>query len=391
MGNDIEAFWARLQADPRRHDFFATLRRVDALHPGRPRLGQALKAAHESVRLGQEPALHFAVSGLSGLERQEGHLPRLRVHLFGLLGPNGPMPLHLTEYTRQRLRHRDDAALLRFLDLFHHRLLSLFFRAWAEHQPAVHQDRPQEDRYATWLGACAGLAQPLADRQTAGPLPPQAGLIQAGLLGSRSRHAEGLAKLLTLHFGVPVRIEQHVAHWLEIDAEDRTALGRVGLRGHAPLGHASTVGRKRLDRQFKFRIVVGPLDRARYEAFLPGGVDWLALRQWVQHYAGLDLRWDVQLVLQAAQVPAPRLGQALRLGVTSWLDRRYGARDRDDLRLRPDTCFLLRRHEIAPGRGPRPARSDEVTFGAGAHEGGPAPCTAAAFPAESPACRSPSS
>jgi type VI secretion system protein ImpH len=391
MNTEIEAFWARLQADPRRHDFFATLRRVDALHADRPRLGQALKATQEALRLGQEPALHFPVSGLSGLEREQGHLPRLRVHLFGLLGPNGPMPLHLTETTRQRLRHRDDAALLRFLDLFHHRLLSLFFRAWAQHQPAVQHDRPREDRYATWLGACAGLAQALQDGQTAGPVPPQSGLIQAGLLGGRSRHAEGLAKLLTLHFGVPVRIEQHVAHWLEIDAEDRTALGRVGLRGHAPLGQASTVGHKRLDRQFKFRIVVGPLDRARYEAFVQGGVAWRALRQWVQHYAGLDLRWDVQLVLQAAQVPAPRLGPALRLGVTSWLGRRHGARDRDDLRLRPDTCFLLRYPDIALGRGPRLARSDEVTFGAGAPDAGPAPCTAATFPAESPACRSPSS
>lgn len=346
MTIDAATFWARLQADPRHHDFYATLRRIDALHADRPRLGRARKAGHEALRLGQEPALEFAVAALSALERDAAALPRLRVHLFGLLGPNGPMPLHLTETTRNRLRHHDDPALLRFLDLFHHRLLSLFFRAWADQQPAVQHDRPHDDRYATWLGACAGLASAPVHGRRAGAVPAAAALHQAGLLGSRSRHAEGLAKLLAGRYGVPVHVEQHVAQWLRLEAEDRTALGRPG---RAALGRTATAGDKRLDRQYRFRLVLGPLDRAAHTRLLPGGLAWRELCQWVRHYAGLDLRWDVQLLLRHDARPAPRLGQGVQLGVETWIGRRTG---RGDLRLRPESCFLNRRYALAQRLAP---------------------------------------
>lgn len=343
-----EAFWQRLQDDPRRHDFFATLRRIDALHPGQPRLGRAQRAAHEVVRLAQQPSTAFPVAALAALERDPGALPRLRVELFGLLGPNGPMPLHLTETTRDRQRHHDDAALLRFLDMFHHRLLALFYRAWADAQPAVQHDRPGEDRAAVWLGACAGLAAGLGRGRIAGLAPAEAALHQAGLLGGRSRHAEGLAKLLRGRFGVPVQVRTHVAQWLAIDDEDRSALGR---HAGAVLGRAAMVGRRRLDRQFRFRIVLGPLDRAAYELWLPGGWRWLELAQWVRHYAGLDLRWDLRLVMAADHLPEPRLGGGIALGASTWIGRGRG-HARDDLTLRPVSCFMERRYALA-GQGAR--------------------------------------
>ena len=96
------------------------------------------------------------------------------------------------------------------------------------------------------------------------------------------------------------------------------------------------------DRQFKFRIVLGPLGLGRYEGFLPGGQAWLELRDWVRQYSGLDLQWDVQLVLAREHVPEPRLGRHVRLGLTAWAGRGHRGGDRGDLRLRPDTSFLLR-------------------------------------------------
>ena len=179
-------------------------------------------------------------------------------------------------------------------------------------------------------------------------LPASARLFQAGLLGARSRHAEGLAKLLANHFGVRVCIEPHVAHWLLFDSEDRTRLGfarnrpeRLGARaGH--LGVSAASGRKLRDRQSKFRVSLGPLSFVQYEDFLPGGGAWRALCEWVQHYAGLDLHWDAQLALAGDEVPQPRLGRKVRLGVSAWIGRTHHARARDDLRLRPHTSFLLR-------------------------------------------------
>ena len=344
-GEALAALFSALEREPRAHDFFAVLRQVEALRPEWPRFGHALRPSQEALRLGEEPELDFAPAALASFARsaptstlpQGGResKPRLGVRFFGLLGPQGPMPLHFTEYVRERLRYRGDATLARFLDLFHHRLLLLFYRAWAQAQPAVQHDRPGEDRFAAWLGA--GCGEPEAP-PAARALPANARLFQAGLLGARSRHAEGLAKLLSNHFGVPAAIEPHVAHWLALAQEDCTRLGTHGAR----LGLTSACGRKLRDRQYKFRIALGPLTLAQYEAFLPGGTAWPALNEWVQHYTGLDLRWDVQLTLARLQVPAPRLGAGIRLGVTAWIGRGGGTRDRGDLRLRPHTSSLLR-------------------------------------------------
>jgi type VI secretion system protein ImpH len=341
----LAVLFADLQAEPRVHDFFAVLRRVESLRPDLPRLGRALRPSQEALRLAQEPELDFAPAGLASFDPGAAAAPRLGVRFFGLLGPQGPMPLHFTEYVRERLRYRGDAAPARFLDLFHHRLLLLFYRAWAQAQPTVHHDRPDDDRFAAWLGASCGLG---VEAQGPRALPESARLFQAGLLGARSRHPEGLTKLLANHFRVPVRIEPHIAQWLLLAEEDRTRLGFArnrrehGAAGPGQLGVTAASGSKLRDRQYKFRVGLGPLTLAQYDAFLPGGAAWRALCEWVQHYAGLDLRWDVQLTLGRDHVPPPRLGGGLRLGVATWIGRTGGSRDRHDLRLRPHTSFLLR-------------------------------------------------
>ena len=334
-----------LHAAPHAHDFFALLRHLEALHPDAPRIGRALRPSQEPLRLGQEPELDFAPAALATFAHEGAAAPRLGVRFFGLLGPQGPMPLHLTEYVRERLRFRNDPTAARFLDIFHHRLLTLFYRAWADGQPAVQHDRPGDDRFAAWLGATFGMGR---ETRTQGALPETARLFQAGLLGSRSRHPEGLRKLLSQYFKVPVRIESHVAHWMMIDSADQTRLGYArnrperALATPAPLGAAATAGRKLRDRQYKFRIAIGPLGLAQYRDFLPGGPAWSTLRDWVRQYTGLDLLWDVQLCLARAEIPEPRLGRRLALGVSTWVGGNDRTRDRHDLRLRPDTSFLLR-------------------------------------------------
>ncbi|HTU99166.1 MAG TPA: type VI secretion system baseplate subunit TssG, partial [Luteitalea sp.] len=106
---DVLTFFAALAESPHRHDFYQTLRQLECLFPTRPRWGEALRPADEPVRLGQDPDLAFAPTPLAAFERGTGGVPpRLQVRLFGLLGPNGPMPTHLTEYTRERLRHAGD-------------------------------------------------------------------------------------------------------------------------------------------------------------------------------------------------------------------------------------------------------------------------------------------
>jgi type VI secretion system protein ImpH len=343
---ELQTLLHSVQTEPWAHDFFALLRRIDALRPQAPRTGQASRPSQEVLRLGQVPELDFAPAALSSLEVRDGLPARLGVRFFGLLGPQGPMPLHFTEYVRERSHQHGDSTLTHFLNLFHHRLLSLFYRAWAQAQPTVHLDR-KDDRYTTWLSSAAGL--PAAGDV----LSPAALAFHAGQLANRTRHPEALCKVLRQQFQVPVALQAHVGQWLAIGAQDHSRLGHAANRPErsqipmAALGRAANAGHKVWDRQYKFRLHLGPLTLAQYQRYLPAGDAFKPLLIWVKTLSGPDLRWDLQLSLQPQERPAPRLGQAVQLGLTTWLGRRPPVAglppSRHELRLRPATNFLVRR------------------------------------------------
>jgi type VI secretion system protein ImpH len=352
----LQALLASVEHEPWAHDFFALLRRIDALRPDAPRTGHARRPQQEALRLGQAAELDFAPAALARLDRRSDGVPRLAVRFFGLLGPHGPMPLHFTEYVRDRQHQFGDETLAHFLDVFHHRLLSLFYRAWAQAQPAVHLDRPEDARYGAWLGAAAGV--PAAAPAAGSALPAHAVLFHAGHLAGRTRHAEALRKVLMQHFGVPVQVLPHIGHWLAVAAADRSALGFAANRAErssspgAALGRNANAGGKVWDRQSSFRLHLTQLTLAQYESFLPGGHAWRALLEWVRLLAGPALRWDLQLQLRDDEKPAPILGGRGRLGVHAWLGRRPaspGPAGATLLRVRPATTSLLRRAGARPG------------------------------------------
>jgi type VI secretion system protein ImpH len=322
---DAVAFLSAVAAAPYQYDFYQALRRIESLYADKPRLGRALRPIDEPIRLGQEPDLSFAPSPLASCELREGHPARLQVRLFGLLGPNGPLPLHLTEYARQRLRQAGDPTLSRFLDLLHHRFLSFLYQAWAQAQPHVNRDRPDADRFSVYVGAFLGAAP--ATFRDRDHVPDEAKFFHVGMLVRGVRNAEGLAAILRHFFRVPVEIEEFVGHWLELDSPERTHLGHEG----AALGSGSVLGARVWDRQSKFRVRLGPLGLGEYESFLPGGLPLAKLVDWVRLYLGFELDWDLHLLLQRQEVPRLRLGRGARLGWTSWLGSRRSAHDADDV------------------------------------------------------------
>ena len=344
----FDRLMAAVHADPSGFDFFALLRRVDALRSDQPRTGQALRPRQESLRLAQSADIDFAPAALQQLQLRGNAPPRLLVRFFGLLGPQGPMPLHFSEFVRERTHHHGDTTLAHFLDIFHHRLLSLFYRAWAQAQPVVHLDRPRDDRYRAWLAACAGTPA------HSGALPAAALAYHAGWFAGGTRHPEGLSKVLRQFFAVPVRVQQHVGHWLPIDAADRSRLGHARNRPErssaapALLGQSANAGSRVWDRQYRFRVHLGPLDLVQHMAFLPGGSAWQALQHGVQLLAGREMQWDLELELLPAHRPTARLGRGagnVQLGVLGWLGKTgaNAARPPRNLRLRPLTSFLTHR------------------------------------------------
>lgn len=335
MGNetDLVAFLAALEREPYRHDFYQVLRRLECAHADRPRWGMALRPADEPMRLGQDPELTFAPAPLArytpAVNRSRA---RLAVRLFGLTGPNGPLPLHFTEYARERALHAGDLTFTRFLELLSHRFVALFYRAWAQSQPTVAADRPQDDRFRRYLGAFSGLApQAFRGRDT---VPDEAKLAATGWLAAQVRNADGLRAILSGYFRVPVRIREFVSHWMEIAPADRTRLAAT----HSVLGQGAVLGRRVCDRQGKFRIEIGPLSREEYEAFLPTGARLRPLVDWVRNYVGHEYAWDLRLGLIATEVPIMSLGASGRLGWSSWVGRRKRGQSAEDLVLNAEAA-----------------------------------------------------
>lgn len=320
---------ARLQeSPPHAYGFFAIMRLLEAIHADRPRLGRSGRPGEDAVRLAQEPSVTHAPASLAGWEAgAEGNPDRLLVHFFGLFGPDGPLPIHLTEYARERTSRYRDATFQRFADLFHHRALSLFYRAWADSRPTVSFDRPEQDRFGHYVGALIGLSTPFLRNRDA--MPDLTKLHFAGHLALQTRHAEGLAAILSSFFTMPVRVESFCGAWLSLPATDRTCLG-AGPATTA-LGRTALVGDQVWSRQHKFRIVFGPLGWQDYQRLLPDGSSFHKLVPLVRNYAGDVLIWDVNLILRRDEVPDIRLGQQGRLGWTTWLMPRRTAADAADL------------------------------------------------------------
>ena len=333
-----------LERKAARMDFFQVLRMLENAHPALPRIGASLRPRDDAVRFGQDPSLTFHPGALGQFLRGGSNgadaRARLAVNFFGLLGANGPLPIHITEYTRDRLRNGGDGTLLAFFDVFHHRMLSLFYRARAQAEPAINLDREDSDRYAEFVGSLFGIGAPaLRQRDDIGDF---AKLHFAGLLANNARPASGLVSILREYFKLPVAVEQFTGHWMRLPVEIQSRIGRAedGNR----LGVSTVLGSKVWDCQNKFRIVIGPMGFADYERMLPGGDSMKRLLAWVRNYAGTALDWDVRLILKKEETPPLRLGgggsrgsgqPGLRLGWNTWPAGAAPRRNPDQLLINP--------------------------------------------------------
>ncbi|MFS2222879.1 type VI secretion system baseplate subunit TssG [Pantoea sp. B65] len=330
-------FWSVLAAAPWRYDLFQLLRHIDARSGERYPLGRAPLPLHEPLRLGQLPAMAFAPSTLAQVSARAtaddgGQLYDIAIYSFGLFGPNGPLPLHITEYVRERIYHYQDRSLTAFADLFHHRLILLFYRAWADAQPVVSLDRPDNHHFAHYIASLTGMGLP--QQLNRGGLSTHARFAVAGHLSRHARDAEGLSKILRHYFAVPVRLVENLPHWLRIDRRDqaRLASGRKVPR----LGKNAFLGVAIRDVQHKFCIELGPMPLAAYQDFLPGQSATQQLCDWVKQYLGIEFIWQIRLLLDAGEVSGVVLGGAARLGFTSWLGQSATAQPRGDLIFSPE-------------------------------------------------------
>ncbi|MGV2293377.1 type VI secretion system baseplate subunit TssG [Trinickia sp. YCB016] len=336
----------RLQAEPWRFGFLSLLRRIGANAAIDP-VGTARRPQGEPFRLGQQPSLTFAPREIASVQAAGG---RLKVRLFGLgmLGPNGPLPIHVSEMAKDREDSGRDTTTVDFFDIFHHRFFTLFYRAWASAQATAGLDRHDDERFSFYVASLTGQ-----DTGEIGhpPLPSHARLAASAHLVRESRNPDGLRATLEHYFGVPVAIEENVFHWIGIDPADQGRMGRAGPA--ATMGQAAMLGRVAPDRQYRFRIVIGPVDLEAYLRFTPQGEDLPRLVEWVRAFVAYELEWELELRIKPDSAPPAVMGGQQRMGWSGWLGRPSPHKPITGMRFEPERYARYFRH-LATESGNQP-------------------------------------
>lgn len=341
-GAGARAVERELRENPTSFSFYQALRLLSYLHPERARIGRWVEPSTEIVRLAANSSLGFPASEIQEFALGEASYgpgaapPRMTVNFFGLTGPQGVLPHAYSEHAATRTRARD-TAFRDFLDIFNHRAISLLFRAWEKNQSSVSHEAGIEDQLFTHLLDLVGHGT-LGMRERL-PVNDEAIAYFAGLLSTRARSADGLARLLSDYFDVPASVEQFVGDWRSLDDGGQLSLGADGPAGQLGFGVLGDAG---WDPQSRVRVRLGPLTREQFDSFVPGGSAHESLCALARLYADDIVGVDAQLVLSRREVrpcildvPSPeRMASATRLGRGTWLASRPLARDPDETTLR---------------------------------------------------------
>lgn len=299
-----------LAPDVKRFGIFAVLRGVEARAAHLPRIGRARRSSQSPVDLAQTPSLAFPAPTVDAIDFRT-HRPEVIGHYLGLTGPMGPLPTHFTEFAYYERRYAKQRPFGRWLDVLANRMLQLFFRAWADSQPVVHADRPEDDRFARYVAALTGATEGVGERSA---FPALARLHYAALFASRRSSAaieDALAHLL----GLPVRIVQFEPRWRDIEPEDQTRLGAQ----FATLGQEATLGARVRTVVDAFRVVIFARDLRTFESLLPFGSRFPLAMEALDAFTPSHLEWMIEIEMDERHARPASLDGRSRLGWTSWL------------------------------------------------------------------------
>jgi type VI secretion system protein ImpH len=325
---------------PYRFNFFQAVRLLerharDQFIDGKPSsrpVGQDWPVDQETIRFRSFLSLSFPPAAIYELHPtgKSSPLPlEMIVTFMGLTGPNGVLPQHYTRLLLQRLRFKD-FNLRDFLDVFNHRILSLFYRAWEKYRFFATYERTkleapngEPDLFTGSLYSLVGLGTPGLRRRLS--VHDEVVLFYGGLFARQPRTAISLERMLSEFLQASVKVEQFQGQWLSLTGENQTQLGNLEnpLGLNTQLGSDAVAGERIWDVQSKLRLLVGPVHYWQFRDLLPGGKTLQALVELAKLYLGPDLEFDVQLILLPREVPESQLTreeeEGPRLGLNSWV------------------------------------------------------------------------
>ncbi len=355
-------------------DFFQAVRLLERLYPARRSIGRGGPPGAEQVRFRAHLSISFPPSPIYDLVKIPEPRPHeMTIAFMGLTGPSGVLPRHYTELLLRIHRfdkHQEKHALRDWFDLFNHRMIALFYRAWEKyrfHIPYERGDafRDDPDAFTNALFSYIGLGLPrlrhrlrVAVREeheeevrekTLAKIDDLGLLHFAGFLAHRPRNVVSLQAMLQDFFGLPVEIRQFQGQWLYLDRTNQSRLG--GDDANNSLGVNALAGERIWDIQSKFRVRLGPLNYARFCEFMPDRTPvaqrkaLFLLNHLIRLYAGPELEFETQLILRRQDVPQCELSEGTglgpRLGWNTWICSQTPANDVEDAVLQGENVVWL--------------------------------------------------
>ncbi len=316
-----------LEDEPFRVRFFQAVRLLERMEKTRGEVGYFAQPRDETIRFATQPSLSFPPSELYDLERMPNGQLKMTVQFMGLCAALSALPSVYTEAVMVRLREKD-GAMAEFFDLFNHRLISFFYRAWEKNHFFVGLEAGKDDALSLRLLDVLGLGT--EDMRNRAGISDRTCVYYAGLLGRQVRTADSLRQILEDYFGVPVEVNQFAGTWRTLPKQNRTFLTGSNQASER-LGFGVVAGEEVWDHHGRIRISLGPLDFEQYGYFLPGESGYRDLAGWVQFYSDGAYETEVQLILKREEVPACEMGgqgaARPRLGLVSWLKTKPKAVD----------------------------------------------------------------
>ena len=296
------------------YQFFQAIRLLERVYPERKTVGKDALPHEEVVRFRSRISLEFPSSEVHQLtERTDdfGSTLEMMVNFMGMIGVSGVLPTHYTELVLDRIRHRD-TAMWSFLDIFTHRTVSMFYRAWAKYRFPIGYERGSDD-FTSFLFDFAGLGT-LGIRGRMN-IPDESLLPYTGLISQRPHSVNAVENIIEDYFGIAAQIDVFHGQWLRLNPQDYTRIGKQKNR----LGANTIVGTQVWDQQSKFRLRLGPLTLDQFSGFLPVGSAHKTLKSIADFLVGFELDYDVQLCLDKDQVPKTILTtRAMRKPMLGW-------------------------------------------------------------------------
>ncbi|MDO5609606.1 MAG: type VI secretion system baseplate subunit TssG [Pseudomonadota bacterium] len=311
----------RLHQEPWNFGFFQAVKLIYSAHGFD---GRGSGSRPGPLRFTAPSTLGFPCSEVSAISQADTTL-KMQVNFMGLTGPSGVLPHSYSEWLTSRGRDRGAAD---FFDIFNHRLLSLFWQAWAKYRPEIGQQFGYNNSVLRYLEPVIGMGTPaltarLHPRATGAKanhqLPGAAMIYFSGLVSQRPHGERAIAQVVSALVDAPVRSQGCLGTWQQAPAGEQTRLAHSGHR----LGQGCLLGPRYWDRQTTLRLTVGPLDQARYHALLPRGERLHDIVELTRFLTGLGVDLRIRLSLRGDQIPALQLGlrdaNPAQLGWNTWL------------------------------------------------------------------------